>query len=558
MKIFESASKRAVCILLAVLMTTAGLSVAYAAEPEDAVIKGTFTMSTFDGTDPGEQTYYYSDSYFTGSGKVSDPHLKTMSAALIFQIKGTSSTPVETFGATLKNIGFNDITAYDLDYTSLDSIGLLLAHKTVDGKEVVAVVIRGDQYEHEMAANFISGTEGDIKTFADAEALVESRVSSYIEQYGIESAKYWVTGYSRSGAVGNLFGRELNKDPGKFRTTEDDIYVYTFEAANGSADSTVYENIHSTINRSDFITCLYPSEWGIYSNGTPEYIGNEDEKITIKVLDLFSSSFISDYAEVDTTVFMNDLFSFISQNLSRETYSEKLSVPISKLLNIFFSLNDLKKEESIAYFKQVFKELKDDDDLLLTVLGVVTAPTDEESINNLMTLVNKYLDKVAADIGNPFDDVTYETLKSSLRPILEALLPVVAKDMVAQYDKGDGEGLQGAPLYHILTVIGNIKQIVGYHYNYRVFNELKALDSYYDEEPRANLMGDVNLDGKITIDDATHIQKAAAGLITLSDLQKKLADVSGDGNVTISDATCVQKYLAQYNSGTGSTGTTVA
>lgn len=556
MKFFKSASKRAVCVMLAILMTTAGLSVAYAAEPGDSIIKGTFTMSTFDGTDPGEQTYYYSDNYFTGSGKVSDAHLKTMSAALIFQVRGSSATPVETFGATLKNIGFNDITAYDLDHTSLDSLGMLLAHKTVDGKEVVAVVIRGDDYEHEMAANLVSGTEGDIKAFAEAEALAESRVLSYIEQYGIDSAKYWVTGYSRSGAVGNLFGRELNKDPEKFRTTEDDIYVYTFEAANGSTDSTVYENIHSTINRNDFITYLYPSVWGIYSNGTPEYIGNADERITIKILDVFSSTFMGDYTEVEASAYLDDMFSFLSKYLSRETYNEKVGIPLSKLLNVFYNMNDLQKEESIAYFKQVLNELRNDDEFLLTVFSVLAAPSDSESLDKLMELVIKYLIMVADGIGNPFDELTFETLKSSLRSILEAVAPVVAADMVAQYEKG--EELEGAPLYHIMTIVGNIKQIVGYHYNYNVFNELKKLDSFYEDETRSNLMGDVDLDGKITIDDATHIQKAAAGLITLTDLQKKLADVSGDGNVTIADATCVQKYLAQYDSGIGSTGTTVA
>ena len=188
-------------------------------------MKGTFTMTTFDGFDPGEQTFYYSDSYFTASGKESNEHLRTMSAALVFPLKGISDTPAETFAAILSDIGFQDITAYDMDHTSLDTMGVILAHKSVHGKEVVAVALRGDGYDHEMAANLISGTEGDIKAFADAEALVESRVSEYIAGHGITSAKYWVTGYSRSGAVANLFGRELNKTPERFYTSADDIYV---------------------------------------------------------------------------------------------------------------------------------------------------------------------------------------------------------------------------------------------------------------------------------------------------------------------------------------------
>ena len=69
-----------------------------------------------------------------------------------------------------------------------------------------------------------------------------------------------------------------------------------------------------------------------------------------------------------------------------------------------------------------------------------------------------------------------------------------------------------------------------------------------------NEIGDTNLDGKVTIDDATVIQKAAADMVVLSDAQKTVADVDGDGRITVKDATCVQKYLAKYTSGTGSAG----
>ena len=126
----------------------------------------------------------------------------------------------------MSNIGFQDITTYDMDHTSLDTMGVILAHKSVNGKEVVAVALRGDKYEQEMAANLIAGTEGDITAFADAEALVESRVSAYLAEHGITSAKYWVTGYSRSGDVANIFGRELNKVPERFFTSADEIINY--------------------------------------------------------------------------------------------------------------------------------------------------------------------------------------------------------------------------------------------------------------------------------------------------------------------------------------------
>ena len=82
MKRFLFYSKKTVCLLLVLILTAAFVPAVYAAEPEDALMKGTFTMTTFDGFDPGEQTFYYSDSYFTSSGKKSNEHLRTMSAAL--------------------------------------------------------------------------------------------------------------------------------------------------------------------------------------------------------------------------------------------------------------------------------------------------------------------------------------------------------------------------------------------------------------------------------------------------------------------------------------------
>lgn len=58
------------------------------------------------------------------------------------------------------------------------------------------------------------------------------------------------------------------------------------------------------------------------------------------------------------------------------------------------------------------------------------------------------------------------------------------------------------------------------------------------------MLGDVNGDGKISVLDATLIQKYLAGLVTFSDTQKAAADVNGDGSVSVLDATLIQKYIA--------------
>jgi hypothetical protein len=67
-------------------------------------------------------------------------------------------------------------------------------------------------------------------------------------------------------------------------------------------------------------------------------------------------------------------------------------------------------------------------------------------------------------------------------------------------------------------------------------------------------MGDSNLDGIVSIKDASDIQKAAIGLINLNSMSKKVGDVNGDGKLTVSDTTCIQRYLSNYKNGIGKTG----
>lgn len=58
------------------------------------------------------------------------------------------------------------------------------------------------------------------------------------------------------------------------------------------------------------------------------------------------------------------------------------------------------------------------------------------------------------------------------------------------------------------------------------------------------LLGDVNMDGAISIPDATEVQKGLARLVSLNEYQNKLADVNKDGSVSIIDATQIQKFIA--------------
>ena len=67
----------------------------------------------------------------------------------------------------------------------------------------------------------------------------------------------------------------------------------------------------------------------------------------------------------------------------------------------------------------------------------------------------------------------------------------------------------------------------------------KSYDSYKN--------GDVNMDGTLSIKDATLIQMSLLGTVTLTGEQKELADVNLDGEVNITDVTKIQKVLADLD-----------
>ena len=544
--------KKPLSLLIALLLVCGMFFTApasFSAEHE-LMTAGTFTLETFDGYDPGELTYYYSDSYFNASGKEADPSLRTMSAALVFTICGTSSTPEQTYSPILDNIGFTDIAAYDMDHTAMDSMGVVLAHKRIGGSDVVAVALRGDGYGVEMAANLIAGPEGDIKAFADAEALVESRVKAYLAEHGITSAKYWVVGYSRSGAVANLFGCALNRDPAAFCTTQDDIYVYTMDAPLSSADDTVYENIHNIIDRRDPVTYVYPAAWSLYNNGVAEYIGSEDDLVTIKYFSVFSESFAEDGGRVRAADFLTDFIDFLCSQVSRETYCEKLQTPVSQVAEIYFSLSMSGRDRLTAYFTQVGEELQQDKNLLPILLAAFSDPTSETSVDSVTNLFIRYMDQVADEVGQPLDDASYDTVKAAVRPAVEVLLPVVSKDFSSMYDYQDGTAPEPSPLYHFMTFASAFPDLIQHHFNYRIFDELRKQDPNYIR--KTVMLGDVDGDGKVDIFDASAIQKSLSGTsgypkydaMDRDDPQFLVADVDRDGKIDIFDASLIQRFIA--------------
>ena len=87
---------------------------------------------------------------------------------------------------------------------------------------------------------------------------------------------------------------------------------------------------------------------------------------------------------------------------------------------------------------------------------------------------------------------------------------------------------------------GNVTITIGSKYDPTVSEtySIKAMLNGYE-------LGDVNLDGKVDIQDVTYLQKYLAYMVSFTDDQRILADVSYDGTTAIDDATLIQIRLAE-------------
>ena len=78
-----------------------------------------------------------------------------------------------------------------------------------------------------------------------------------------------------------------------------------------------------------------------------------------------------------------------------------------------------------------------------------------------------------------------------------------------------------------------------------------SIGSYNEKFTLANThfysIGDINMDGCLSITDCTALQRYLAKFKDLTDVQLALADTNGDGYVDIRDATHLQMYLAEFD-----------
>ena len=298
----KSKLRRSAILFLSIILTAAMLFSVTASAATTLTDRGIrLYRGTFNYTG-NKDTFYYDDSYFDSPGDSENEHLRTFSAAMAFSVLGTSG---EDTVELMTNIGMDtdSIVMEDMVKGTPGTIGTIIAKKELKGMPLIAVAIRGSDYAGEWANNVMAGAEGDASGFAAAAAKVSQRIQTYLDDNGIEKAKIWVVGYSRAGGVADLVGKAMNEDPKAFRTSADDIYVYTYEAPRCSADDTEYKNIYNIFDVNDLVPHFYPEGWGLHLNGVQVKVGDPSDTMMSKCFHVATEGYIKEIAERPKSAF---------------------------------------------------------------------------------------------------------------------------------------------------------------------------------------------------------------------------------------------------------------
>lgn len=416
------------------------------------------THNTITNTDIIDN-YYYSDDYFKKSSYIKNEHLRTFSLALIISSDQLS---------IMKDIGLSNVKTYENDKNNINTIGTTIGYKKMDNYNLIIVSIKNDKKE-EWASNFLLGSSGNAKGFNEATILAVDRIRSYIKDNNLKNNKILISGYSRAGGITNLVGIYINEHLDEFETKDTNLFVYTFEAPNSSSSTKIYKNIHNVINHNDLVTYIYPVGMGLNLNGIEENITTSSKKIMSKYFNLG----VQDKNEIDERKFLEEFFTFLSDNVSREEYAS-IESDISDLVLLYES-NKKEFENIKEFFTGAFNNYLYDENgnfntsnglNFLTLLNTKNEKEAKLSLDNIKRYLNSYE-----------ENDNYLEIENKIINIYLKLQKAFYND----YNK-EFKGKQ-YPLYYVLTFVNNFNNLVVEHYTDTIWNSVKNKDSYYKLGP---------------------------------------------------------------------------
>ena len=273
--------KKILAVLLCVALFSAFIPAASAAESTDVTIHTTF----FDGVLTGSDLQFSMKADYSWFHHPSSEYNHKL--AQLSLMLATSAFNKETLNLTEKDAnlrsffnesGFSGYESYDYQLIqNKDTIANGLAYKKLQDTEgeyiLLAVPICGQGYGDEWVSNFTTGNEEDHYGFRSAAEKVYSRLTDYISRhFSDERIKIWITGFSRSAAVGNILSH-LILSSGQFE--QDNVFAYLFAAPNTTKEPVAYPQVFNICNGFDAIPKVPFAEWKYGKFGITLYLPNQ-------------------------------------------------------------------------------------------------------------------------------------------------------------------------------------------------------------------------------------------------------------------------------------------
>ena len=312
----------------------------------------------------------YRPGYFTSDSSVFNKDLAMLSFV------GATSMNKQACHSFYRTIGFSKRVSYGWNQEpTADSVAFLFAYKRIDDLEVVAVTVRGFNYDSEWSNNLTIGETGDHEGFSLESEKIFTALKNYISSFvsNPEEMKIWIMGYSRGGAISDMLSyRLLSSD----FIDEENLYTYTFEAPSSLCNEYKYSCIHDVRNSGDLIPYIPPVEWHLYRAGVETDIYSENIR-TYLIEDLGFDE--DDFPEFDNTKYSTPS-SFITDYLinglekvemlsTRAAFADNVQTPLSGFSVILMA--DRKKGMSVV--KDYFSE-KTETEILTFVLSCIAYP----------------------------------------------------------------------------------------------------------------------------------------------------------------------------------------
>ncbi len=179
-----------------------------------------------------------------------------------------SSMEESALAQNLRALGYSDLLAVRTEGEA-DKIGMFLASRVRGGTLETVVVLKGTEGT-EWLSNFEIGFSAEHSGFGKAADFAEEQLGDYIftRTIGTEP-RFFVTGYSRGGAVANILAKRLCD-----RYGTDTVCAYTLAspAITISRRQARYNCIFNLVREEDLFTRIPPEGWGYTRYGKDHFL----------------------------------------------------------------------------------------------------------------------------------------------------------------------------------------------------------------------------------------------------------------------------------------------